>query len=113
MSRTKNFADVIRAKMAADPKLATRIEDESFNADIAAKVFALRERAQLTQTQLANKIGSKQSVISRIESSDYEGHSLDLLRRIARAVGQKVRIEFSQQKKQSLPRHSRLPTRRK
>jgi hypothetical protein len=38
MARTRNFTDVIRAKLAADPKLAETVEQEAFNADIAMKV---------------------------------------------------------------------------
>ena len=94
MGRTKNFADVIRAKMAADPALAEAVEAESFNADLARKVYELRVGAGLTQKQLAESIGTRQSVISRIEDADYEGHSLSVLKRIAHAVGKKLRVEF-------------------
>jgi DNA-binding XRE family transcriptional regulator len=95
MARTRNFADVIRTKMAANPELAEAIENESFNADIAEKVYELRKEARLTQKQLAELIGTQQSVISRIEDADYDGHSLGILRRIARALGKKLLIEFS------------------
>jgi transcriptional regulator with XRE-family HTH domain len=94
MGRTRNFADVIRAKMAADPALAEAVEEESFNADVAMKVYELRTEAELTQKQLAELIDTQQSVISRIEDADYDGHSLGLLRRIARALGRKLRVEF-------------------
>jgi DNA-binding XRE family transcriptional regulator len=94
MARTRNFADVIRTKMAASPELAEAIENESFNADIAEKVYELRKEAKLTQKQLAELIGTQQSVISRIEDADYDGHSLSILRRIARALGKKLLIEF-------------------
>jgi ribosome-binding protein aMBF1 (putative translation factor) len=95
MARTRNFADVIRAKMAANPKLAEAIENESFNSDVAEKVYQLRKGARLTQKQLAERIGTQQSVISRIEDADYDGHSLSILRRIARALGKRLVIEFS------------------
>ena len=49
---------------------------------------------KLTQEKLADLAGTKQSVISRIEDADYYGHSLRLLRRIARALGKKLRVEF-------------------
>ena len=92
--KTRNYADVIRAKMAADPDLADVIESESFNADVAMKVYELRRGAGLTQKKLAELVGTQQSVISRIEDADYDGHSLKLLRRIAAALGRKLRIEF-------------------
>ena len=50
--------------------------------------------AGLTQTELAELIGSKQPVIARLEDADYEGHSLTMLQRIAIALNQRVEINF-------------------
>src|SRR5438132_345183 len=94
MTRTKNFAEVIRAQLSRDEDLAEGVEIESFNADIAMKVYEARREARLTQRQLAERVGTQQSVISRIEDADYDGHSLSLLRRIAKALELSVRIEF-------------------
>ena len=94
MARTKDFAGVIRAKLEADPQLARAVEEASFNNDVAMKVYDLRKEAGLTQKKLADLIDSQQSVISRIEDADYDGHSLGLLKRIADALGRKLRVEF-------------------
>lgn len=94
MSRTRNFAEVIRSKLAADPKLAEAVAVEALNTDVAMKVYEARTTARLTQKQLAERVGTRQSVISRIEDADYDGHSLNLLQRIARALGLKLRVEF-------------------
>jgi len=69
------------------------------NATMAAlvlgdKIRLLREKAGLTQAQLARKVGTQPSQISRIEDADYEGHSVDTLRRIATALHATLRIEF-------------------
>ena len=95
MSRTRNFADVIRCKMANNPDLAEAVRRESFNSDIAQKVYDLRTKAKLTQKELADRIGTQKSVISRIEDADYDGHSLILLNRIAEALGRNLCIEFN------------------
>ena len=42
-----------------------------------------RTEAGLSQKELAEMIGTTQSVISRLEDADYEGHSLSMLSRIA------------------------------
>lgn len=55
---------------------------------------AIRKMAGLTQTELAELIGSKQPVIARLEDADYEGHSLTMLQRIAIALNQRVEINF-------------------
>ena len=95
MARTRDFADVIRAKMAADPDLAEAVESASFSADVARKVYEARKSAGLSQKKLAELSGTHQSVISRIEDADYDGHSLKLLQRIAAALDRKLHIEFS------------------
>jgi transcriptional regulator with XRE-family HTH domain len=94
MTTTRDYAEVIRAELAADPALARRVEAESFNADLASKVYEARTAAGLTQSQLAELAGTQQSVISRIEDADYEGRSLKLLRKIADALRLTLRVEF-------------------
>src|SRR5258708_4639047 len=92
--RTRNFVDVIRAKMAADPDLAEAVEEAAFNADVAMKVYEARIAAGLSQKKLAELVGTKQSMISRIEDAEYDGRSLNLLRRIGKALGKELQIEF-------------------
>jgi DNA-binding XRE family transcriptional regulator len=95
--RTRNFGDVIRAKLAANPELAKAVDEESFNADIAQQVYDLRREAKLTQKELAELVGTQQSVISRIEDADYDGHSLTMLKRIASALNRRLKVEFCTQ----------------
>lgn len=71
------------------------VRQEVVNAEISSMIYDAREAAKLTQKQLAVRIGTTQSVISRLESADYDGHSLDMLRRIAEALGQKLELRFS------------------
>ena len=53
-----------------------------------------RNKAGLTQAQLAKLIGTKQPVISQLEDADYGGHSLSMLKRIADALGKRIEIRF-------------------
>jgi predicted transcriptional regulator len=48
----------------------------------------------LTQKELADRIGTKQSAIARLEDADYDGHSLSMLQKIAGALNQRVEIKF-------------------
>jgi predicted transcriptional regulator len=48
----------------------------------------------LTQTELARLVGTTQSVIARLEDADYQGHSLSMLSRVARALNKRVDIRF-------------------
>jgi len=77
-----------------DPELAAAFEEELSAADIASQIYNLRKRAGLSQRQLAAKVGTTASVICRLEDSDYGGHSLSMLKRIAAALGRQVKILF-------------------
>lgn len=77
-----------------DPEMQQMLEEEYANAEIAQNIYDLRTEANLTQQQLAKMIGTSRSVISRLEDADYEGHSLSMLRRVAKALNKEVRIEF-------------------
>jgi ribosome-binding protein aMBF1 (putative translation factor) len=67
---------------------------EEVNCQVGQLVYDARTSAALTQGQLARKIGTTQSVISRIEDADYYGHSLQMLRRVADALDLKLDVRF-------------------
>lgn len=74
------------------PERLAALEEERANAEIARQVYLLREKAGLTQQQLAKLVGTTASVICRLEDADYEGHSLSMLRRIAAALNKRIEI---------------------
>ena len=59
-------------------------------------IYDARTQAGLTQEELAKRVGTKQPVIARLEDADYEGHSLNMLQRIAKALNRTLRVEMSQ-----------------
>ncbi len=97
MGTSRNMAEWIQAQMARDPALAEAISKEELNVWIAQQVHHFRKQADLSQKQLAEKSGTKQSVISRIEDDDYDGHSLTLLHKIAWALSLKLNVTFSKE----------------
>jgi ribosome-binding protein aMBF1 (putative translation factor) len=70
------------------------LEEARANDQVARELQALRQRAGLTQKQLAALVGTTPSVISRLEDADYEGHSMAMLRRVAGALNRRVEIRF-------------------
>ena len=83
-----------RRYYAGKPARVAEYEKVSADMDVARKIFRLREKAGLTQRQLAQRIGTTQSVIARLEDADYEGHSLAMLKRVAAALDQRLEIRF-------------------
>ena len=69
-----------------EPKEALLFQRELLNFEIAQAIYDTRMLKGLTQSELAKKVGTSASVISRVEDSDYTGRSLNLLLRIAVAL---------------------------
>src|SRR5690348_14037256 len=78
-----------------DPDFARRFEAAGEAWDVAIQLAALREKAGLSQRDLARKLGTSQQNVSRLESPAYEGHSLAMLRRVADALGATLQVSFA------------------
>lgn len=72
---------------------AERARLEPYEA-IARQVIELRARHQLTQEELAARVGTSHSQISRIESGQHRT-TVDTLQRIADAFGVRLVVSFS------------------
>jgi transcriptional regulator with XRE-family HTH domain len=68
------------------------LERERVNAQVARTIYELRQDAGLSQGELAKMIETTQSVISRLEDADYEGHSLSMLQRVAKALNSRLSV---------------------
>lgn len=95
MAKTNDALKIIEKINRTDPELQEMVALASINADVAQLIYEGRTKAGLTQQQLADLIGTKQSAIARLEDADYEGHSLSMLQRIARALNQRVEIHLT------------------
>jgi ribosome-binding protein aMBF1 (putative translation factor) len=84
-----------RRYVGGDAARAASIERERINAEVAQMIYDRRTAAGLTQKQLAERVGTRQSVISRLEDADYGGHSLRMLQRIAEALGQRIQVQMT------------------
>jgi ribosome-binding protein aMBF1 (putative translation factor) len=92
--RTSDALALVEGLTGKSQQMAELVEQEQANLDIARRIYELRSKAKLSQTELARKVGTTQSVISRLEDADYDGHSLEMLRRIASALEKRVEIRF-------------------
>lgn len=80
---TKDALQIIKKHRENDPELHRAYLKEKKNYQIGRKIREFRKQARLTQKQLAKKIGTRQSVISRLEHAEYSGHSLAILEKIS------------------------------
>jgi transcriptional regulator with XRE-family HTH domain len=81
-------------KQLQDPLFVERFKKAGEAWDIALQIAALREQVGLSQKELAKMLKTSQQQISRLESPDYEGHSLSMLRRVAKALNATMRVVF-------------------
>ena len=93
-SRTDAVEILHRRYYAGRPQRLVALEEAWANAEIARTIYGLREKAGLTQQQLAKLIRMTPSVICRLEDAGYEGHSQSMLRRIAAALNRRIEIRF-------------------
>ena len=97
----------MKRKTNFDRYLEQQLKDKDFSArfkkagqawDVALQLAALREDSGLSQKELAQRVGTSQQQISRLESPSYEGHSLSMLRRVAEALGATLHVELERKK---------------
>ena len=75
------------------PELIQRYEEMRALYGVVSRLSALRKEQGLTQTQLAERLGRPQSLISAIESGRMSPH-IETIVAIARELGHTVRIDL-------------------
>ncbi len=81
-------------KLMEDKNFREKFEQEYRNLVISEKIAELRHKAHLTQEELARRIHTTKSAISRYESNEYQGYSISLLQKIAVACGADLQVGF-------------------
>ena len=94
MAKAMQASEILKRKTGVDPDTDAEMLQIAEDYRIAQMIHDAREAAGMTQTELAKAVGTTQSVISQLEDADYEGHSLSMLRRIAKALHRRVEIRM-------------------
>lgn len=93
--QTTDAVDILhRRYIGDDAERKASLQAERVNAEVARMIYELRKEAGMKQKELAELIGTTQSVISRLEDSDYNGHSLSMLSRIAKALNRRLSVSM-------------------
>ncbi len=79
-----------------DPEFRHAYADEHLNLSVATQIKVIREQQKLSQKELAEKLNTKQAGVSRLESANYDGWSVRVLRKLAEAFDLRLRISFEE-----------------
>jgi len=88
-----NLKRFIAEQKKLDPAFAEGYDEGYENFKIGVLLQLSREQANLTQEEVARKMGTKKSAISRIENHA-DNITLSTLRKYAKALGKKVHLEI-------------------
>lgn len=92
--KTNDALEILDRLTGDDPAVQAMLSEERTNLEVARLVYNARKEAGLTQRQLAERVGTSQSAIARLEDADYQGHSVTMLKRIAAALERRLELRF-------------------
>ena len=102
MTKRTNFDRYLEDQLK-DPIFAARFKEAGEAWDVALQIAALRKEVGMSQKELAERVGTSQQQISRLESPGYEGHSMSMLRRVAHVMGASVRVQIRRERGRRKP----------
>jgi len=85
--------DQVKKQLLQNPEVQKGYEELKVLYDIKREIIRLRLEQGLSQKELADKINTKQSAISRLESGEYNP-SIEFLTKVANALGKELQINF-------------------
>ena len=86
--------EALRKELIADEDYCYGYAESFLNTWVASQIRIIRQDRGMTQQDLADAIGTKQTGISRFENINYSSWKTDTLRRIARALRVRLKISF-------------------
>lgn len=93
MSRAGVSFEELKLNMLKDEEFKKEYEKLRPRYEAIQQIIEARKEQNMTQAELAKRIGTQKSNISRLESGNYNP-TLDLLVRIAEALGKRLSIQL-------------------
>jgi ribosome-binding protein aMBF1 (putative translation factor) len=91
--RGRTLKEHIRENMK-DPKFRKAWQDLDTEFELLESMIKAREKAGLTQEELARKIGTKQPALSRLERGGFKKATVETLSKIAKALDARLVIKM-------------------
>lgn len=85
--------DVYKQKLLKDPEFRKLYEESQPELEIAKAIIRARIDRKMTQKELAKRMHTTQSVISRVEQAG-TSPSISFLKRVAKALNASLQIRF-------------------
>lgn len=85
--------DIYKQKLLKDPEFKKLYEQSQPEFEIAKAIIRARIENKITQKELAEKMNTTQSVISRVEQGR-TSPSISLLKRLAAALNTTLQVQF-------------------
>lgn len=83
-----------KKELLKDPEVKAEYDKLEEEFALASEIIQLRKDNNITQKELAEKIGTSQPAIARLESGSYNKVSLSFLRKVAEALDAKPEIHL-------------------
>ncbi len=83
----------IRDQLMKDDEFKAEYDKLKPRYDFISQIIEARAQQNLTQEELAKRVGTQKSNISRLESGTYNP-TLDFITKVAKCLGKKVHIEI-------------------
>jgi transcriptional regulator with XRE-family HTH domain len=85
--------DALRVELR-DPEFSEGYAESFLNSYIATQIKVIREQRQMKQSDLARRVGTTQTAISRIENVNYSSWNINTLKKLARAFRVRLMVSF-------------------
>ena len=95
MAKRKTLMDELHQERARNPDFDALYQRELARLQLAHQIARLRERAGLSQAALAERIGTRQAGVARMERNAYRGYTVGTLAKIAAATGATLDVRLT------------------
>jgi DNA-binding XRE family transcriptional regulator len=93
MSKVRANFEEVHKRLMQDEEFRTEYEKLLPRYELIAQIIDARNQLEITQEELAQRVGTQKSNISRFESGNYNP-SLDFITKVAHSLGKAVHISL-------------------
>lgn len=93
MSKVGISFEQMKADMLKDEEFRIEYEKLQPRYEAIEQIIAARKEQNITQAELAKRVGTQKSNISRLESGNYNP-SLDFLSKVAESLGKSLKVQI-------------------